>query len=267
MEILDTLNGSYITELLKKGKRVDSRGMMDFRPITVRTGLLGNAEGSAQADVGGTRVLAGVKIMVEEPMDDTPDQGNLMVNAELLPLASTSYETGPPSPESVEFARVVDRGIRAGNCIDLKSLFIEEEKVWAVFVDLYVLNADGNLFDAGYLAAMSALLSARMPKYEDGKAIHRERAKSLKIDNIVASTTFGKMGNELLLDMAMSEEAIADARLTVATDGKLLRAMQKGMHGSFNVRDLSTMIDSSFEQYGKLRSVMEKAVEQAGNGK
>lgn len=260
MKILNTLNGGYIRGLLKEGKRMDARGMMDFRDIKVKAGLFTNAEGSAQADVGGTRVLAGVKMVVEEPMEDTPDQGNMMVNAELLPLASTSYETGPPSPESIEFARVVDRGIRAGNCIDLKSLLIEEKKSWSVFVDLYVLNADGNLFDAGYLAAMSALLCAKVPKYEDGKMVQGERAKSLKIDNIVASTTFGKIGSSLLLDMATDEESIADARLTIATDGNVLRAMQKGMNGSLKVSDIETMIDESFGQYKRLRSVMEKAV-------
>ncbi len=100
-------------------------------------------------DLGATRVLAGVKLMLDEPMEDTPNQGNLVVSAELLPLASATYESGPPSPEAIEFARVVDRGIRHGNCVNLESLFVEEEKAWTVYVDLYVLNYNGNLFDAG----------------------------------------------------------------------------------------------------------------------
>ena len=83
----------------------------------------------------------------------------------------------PPTPESIEFARVVDRGIRAGNCVDLESLVIDEETVWTIFVDLYVLNYAGNLFDAGTLAAMAALLTTKVPKYEGDKAIREERVK------------------------------------------------------------------------------------------
>lgn len=257
MEILDTLKGSYIKELLKEGKRLDGRGLMEFRDIKVTKGVMPHAEGSAQVDLGDTRILAAVKLMPEEPMEDTPGEGNLMVNAELLPLASTEYETGPPSPESVEFARVVDRGIRAGSCIDMPSLVINEELVWTVFVDLYVLNFGGNLFDAGSLAAMAALLDAKVPKYEDEKVLREERVKSLKIDNIIASATFGKVANYLLLDMNMNEEHIAATRLTVTTDGKTLRAMQKGLNGSFTSEEIESMIDGSFSQYKKLRSMIE----------
>ena len=38
-------------------------------------------------------------------------------------------------------------------------------------MDLYVLNYDGNLFDAGTLAAMAALMNTKVPKFEDGKAV------------------------------------------------------------------------------------------------
>ena len=130
MDAIDIVKVNYIKELLAKKTREDGREMLAMRPISVLKSPIEHAEGSAQADIGATRVLAGVKLMVEEPMKDTPLQGSLSVSAELLPLASADYETGPPSPESIEFARVVDRGIRAGECINLPELFIEEGKVW-----------------------------------------------------------------------------------------------------------------------------------------
>ena len=123
---------------------------------------------------------------------------------------------------------MVDRGIRHGNCIDLPSLFIEEEKVWTVFVDLYVLNYDGNLFDAGTMAAMAALMNTKVPKVEDGEAVRTERTQKLKIDNIVTSTTFAKVKDRLILDPNGDEELAADCRLTIATDAEKVRSMQKG---------------------------------------
>ncbi len=68
MQAIDIVKTNYIRELLAKGEREDSRQMLDFRPISIETGLLKNAEGSAQVDLGTTRVLAGVKLELDEPM-------------------------------------------------------------------------------------------------------------------------------------------------------------------------------------------------------
>ena len=40
------------------------------------------------------------------------DKGIFICTAEILPLAHPDIETGPPGPEVIELARVVDRGIR-----------------------------------------------------------------------------------------------------------------------------------------------------------
>jgi len=258
MNALDIVKSGYIRELLEKGEREDSRKIHDFRPIRIDTGIIEHAEGSAQVDLGETRVLAGIKMVVDEPMDDTPNQGNLVCSAELLPLASPTYESGPPSADAIEFARVVDRGIRAGNCVDLEKLFIEEGKSWSVYIDLYVLNYGGNLFDTGEMAAMSALLNTKVPKYEDGKAIREERKNKLKINNIVTSTTFAKIGKTCILDPSRNEETAADARLTIAVDDDNVRAMQKGLSGGFFLEEVENLMDISFNKHKELKSILEK---------
>ncbi len=253
MNAINLAKANYIKELLSRDMREDSRALTDFRDISINTSILKNAEGSAQVDLGGTRVLCGVKLQPEETMKDTPDQGNLIVSAELLPLASKDYESGPPSPDSIELARVVDRGIRAGQCIDLKDLFIEEGKAWTVFVDLYILNFDGNFFDASYMAAMAALSSTWIPKYENGAAVMEERVRKLKVDNIVTATTFAKIGQKIILDPDVNEEAVASTRLTIAVDKEFIRAMQKGLSGSFTQKEIQDMVDIAFEKHAMLK--------------
>jgi exosome complex component RRP42 len=259
MDAMDMVKSSHIRTLLASGAREDGREFYAFRDIKVMPGLLGNAEGSAEVHIGNTRVLAGVKLQIEEPMEDTPHQGNLIMSAELLPLASEEYETGPPSASAIEFGRVVDRGIRHGNCIDLPSLFIEDEKVWTVFIDLYVLNYDGNLFDAGTMAAMAALMNTKVPKVEDGAAVRTERTQKLKIDNIVASTTFAKVKDRMILDPDGNEELAADCRLTIATDSEKVRSMQKGKSGGFFKNEIAELLDASFNKYGELKDILTKA--------
>jgi exosome complex component RRP42 len=257
MEAINVVKGHYIRELAAKNAREDGRGMFDFRNISIKTGVLGNAEGSAQADLGSTRVLCGVKIQVDKPMPDTPEQGNLIVSSELLPLAHPDFESGPPRPESIELARVVDRGIRAANVINLTSLFIEPEIAWSVFVDLYVLDYGGNLFDTSTLAAMAALNNAKMPKYVEKKGVYTDKTESLKIDSTVCSTTFCKIENTLMLDPSMSEENGADARITIVNDGSLVRAMQKGKSGSFSMEEIETLVDVSLSKYTGIKKVLD----------
>src|SRR5271157_4817459 len=260
MESIDMIKTNYVKGLLAKGMRGDGRGMYDFRKIRIVKGTMGNAEGSAQVELGRTKVLAGVKLSLEKPMEDTPDQGNMTVAAEMLPLASPKFETGPPSPEAIELSRVVDRGIRAGSCIDLKSLFIDAEHVWGVYIDVYVLNYGGNLFDACELAVMNALLNTTVPGYVEGKVAREDRSKKLKIDNIVTSTTFAKINGQTILDPSSDEEVAADARLTVATDGTNVRAMQKGLSGSFSVKEIEDLVGISFNKHEELKSLIEKRV-------
>jgi len=117
MQSINSIKSTYIKELLNNGVR-SGRGLFDYRNISVVRDIIPNAEGSAQVDLGATKVLVGVKLDIDEPMPDKPNEGNIITSAELLPLASADFDTGPPSPEAIELARVVDRGIRAANVID-----------------------------------------------------------------------------------------------------------------------------------------------------
>ena len=134
---------SYINSLLNQDHRIDMRKLDEYRKVKVELGISKNAEGSAKVTLGETVVLAGVKLDVGEPFPDNPDEGSIIVNTELSPIASPDFELGPPDAQSIELARVVDRGIRESNAIDFKKLCIKEgEKAWTVFIDLYSFNDD-----------------------------------------------------------------------------------------------------------------------------
>ncbi|MCX6803300.1 MAG: RNA-binding protein, partial [Candidatus Diapherotrites archaeon] len=117
---------SKIVELARQGKRLDGRGLEDVRNFTIETGKYENAEGSARVFLGETEVVAGIKMGVDKPYPDSPGEGAISVGAELLPLAHSEYEAGPPSFSEIEIARVVDRGIRESKAIDFAKLCIKE---------------------------------------------------------------------------------------------------------------------------------------------
>ncbi|MCS7109272.1 MAG: exosome complex protein Rrp42 [Candidatus Micrarchaeota archaeon] len=255
--VIDELKKEAIRDMLKLGKRIDGRDFNEYREISIKTNVISTAEGSADVCIGNSRVVAGVKLEVVEPFPDKPDEGTFTVNADLLPTAHETFEEGPPSDDAIELARVVDRGIRAAEAIDLKSLFIEEGKVWGVFVDIYTLDHDGNLFDAAALATTAALNTMKVPRYENGEII-RENMKEMKLLNIPTQCTFAKIGKDIIIDPTYAEEIVADARITYCVGDDMLYAIQKAGYGSFTKEEVISLLDKSFEQRKYLLSLLNK---------
>ena len=243
-----------IVSLLNDGKRSDEREFYEYRKIDVKPNVIDTADGSAMAKIGDTVVLAGVKFDVVSPFPSDPNLGVFITGAELLPLASTMFEPGPPDVMSIEFARVVDRAIRSAEIIDMESLFIEEGKVLGIFLDLYVLNYDGNLIDAGSLAAITALANTKMPKVEDGQIVWGEYEGKLKIDKYPVTTTFAKIDKHIVLDPSIDEESAMDCRFSIGTIEGYVTSMQKGGgSGTLTKEDVLKLIDISFEKSKELR--------------
>ncbi|MDD1771168.1 MAG: exosome complex protein Rrp42, partial [Methanomassiliicoccales archaeon] len=206
--VMSEIRKDHIHRLLEKGKRVDGRAWDEYRPISIETNVIDSAEGSARVKIGNTDVLVGVKMTVGEPFADTPDKGVLSTNAELIPLASPTFESGPPDENSIELARVTDRGIRESQMVDLESLCIEKGKeVWIMFTDVYVLDYDGNLFDAAFLGAMAALRTTIVP----AKAHEKGEDYPLPVRHVPISVTAVQIENSILVDPTLDEEKVAAA--------------------------------------------------------
>jgi len=249
---LSDIMRDHICRLVARDERVDGRAREEFRPLRITTGYVKSAEGSALVSLGDTKVLVGVKCVVGEPFPDTPDKGVLTTNAELIPLASETFEAGPPGEESIEIARVVDRGLREGKAVDLEKLCIKPgEEVWINFVDIHALDYDGNLFDAANIASVAALRSTIIP------ASRMEKGEDfpLPMVHLPISATFAKVDGYLIADPNFDEESVSSARLTVVTleNGKLC-AMQKGLGGSFTKAEIEKAINLSLKWGEKVRS-------------
>ncbi|MBW2995437.1 exosome complex protein Rrp42 [Candidatus Woesearchaeota archaeon] len=252
--------GEHVKELVKKGKRIDGRTFDQFREIVIEPGINECANGSCRVKFGDTELLVGIKMEMGKPYPDTPDQGAMMVGAELLPLSNPKYESGPPGIDSIELARVVDRGIRESKAIDVNQLCIEPgEKCWIVTIDIVPLNSNGNLFDAAGIGAIAALKNAVLPRYEDGILYPREKAdQKLPIKNTPVPITVSKIADNLMIDLLEDEEEAVDARLTVATleDGTIC-AMQKGGDAPLTTDEIANMVDLATEKAIELRSKLE----------
>ncbi len=219
------LEKNYVRKLLKKGKRVDGRGLLEYRDFQINPNFVPKAEGSADVYLGKTRVMAGVKYDIGTPYSDRPEDSVAIVLSELVPAAHPYFETGPPNDQSIQLARVIDRGIRHSDCIESKKLCVIPGKaVYVLFIDLYTMDYAGNLTDCANIAAMVALISALLPKgkpdADNEKAIldRDEPMMRIPIKEIPISITFGKVDEYVFLDPNMKEEVVMDGALSFAID-------------------------------------------------
>lgn len=251
------LTKKRIEELIKEDKRIDKRKPLEFRPIVVEQGISKKAEGSARVKVGDTEVLVGVKMDLTEPFPDTPENGALMVTAELWPLASEKFEMGPPDIQAIELARLVDRSIRESEFIDLKKLCVKKgELVWAVFLDIYPINDDGNLIDASAIAAAAALKNAFFPSVKEEKVQYGElTTKKLPLKAMPVMLTFHKIGDKFILDPTVAEEEASKARLTVAMtfDKEVyIHALQKAGAEPLDEEEITKLLDIALKEGKKI---------------
>jgi len=259
--VLSNITREYVANLAQSEKRIDGRAFDQYRNIRLKVGHITKAEGSAEVWLGHTRVLAGIKLKPGVPYPDTPDAGTLTTSAELNPLAAPDFEAGPPQPEGIELARVVDRGVRESGLIDFKKLCVTPgEKIWTVFLDLHILDYDGNLFDACSIAALAATLSAKVPN-KQYEVAEEDVPIPLTTRDPPISCTSVKIGDRILLDPGLDEDLVMDARLTVACDLEgNIRAMQKGGSGSFSVPEVKTIIRVSQSAGALIRGLIKDAV-------
>jgi exosome complex component RRP42 len=265
--VVETLRKAQLLELLAKGTRLDGRALNQVRNIQIQTGVIEKANGSAMVSLGNTQVIAGVKIDKGAPFPDTPNKGLLICGAEVLPLAAANLEAGPPDESAIELARVVDRGVRESEMIDMSTMVIKEGKwVYAVFADVNVLNTDGNLFDATSYAVVASLLTAKMPKFVmDGDTVKNTGEWSpLPVAKIPVSLTMASIGSTLVADPTSEEEAVMDARITLTTDGEgNICAGQKGEPGSLTPDQILTAAEWAVSRGDEIRAVIKGATGRA----
>ena len=265
-ETISHIDREFISDLLRKGERLDGRAFNEYRDIEVEVNVVAaKAEGSALVRLGNTTVVAGVKVLVGEPYPDSPDEGVTMVTAEMSPIASPLFELGPPKEDAIELARVVDRGVRESETVDAKKLcIVEGKKVYMVFADVYPLEYDGNLIDASSIAVNAALLTTKYPemKVEESKLVQTDELLSLPIKNVAVEHTVAKIDDILILDTILKEEFVQDCRLTMAIDkSNNFTAMQKGGgSGPMSLELIDQAMNMALEASKDIHKVIDEAV-------
>jgi ribonuclease PH len=236
--------------------RSGGRQAGDLRPVSIQTGVLKFAEGSALVEMGDTRVLvaASVERRVPRFLDETKS-GWLTAEYSMLPRATHTrsqreVSRGRPSGRTSEIQRLIGRSLRA--VIDLKAM-----PGYTVTADCDVLQADGGTRTASITGAYVAICQALGHLYLAGDI------PRWPVRDGLAAVSVGVVGGTPVLDLEYSEDSRADVDLNlVATGaGSLVEVQGTGEGTTFTRQELDQLLDLGFAGIEKLQTLQQQALE------
>jgi len=239
--------------------RNEGRANNGLRALTIETGTLKWAEGSALITLGNTRVLCAASVQNSVP-EWMKGKGRGWVTAEysMLPRATSTRTVrestkGRPDGRVQEIQRLVGRSLRSIS--DLAAL---GEK--SIIVDCDVIQADGGTRTASITGAWVALALAQKwlaGKNADAKPFLREA---------VAAVSVGMSGGKCILDMEYAEDSHADVDLNavMTASGRLVEIQGTAESVPFTEKELAEMLSLARLGINQLLEAQQNALNKAG---
>ncbi|XP_037468702.1 exosome complex component RRP42-like [Triticum dicoccoides] len=229
--------------------RADGRTRLQFRALTVETGIIPQANGSARVRMGATEVIASVKAELGKPTILHPDKGKVSIYVDCSPTAAPMFEGRGLEELSAELSVALQRCLLggksgAGAAIDLSSLIVVEGKAcWDLYIDGLVVSSDGNLLDALAAAIKVALSDTGIPKVNvslnnetDGEPevdISDEEFLQFDTSGVPVIITLTKVGKHYIVDATSEEESQMSSAVSVSVNshGQICGLTKRGGAG------------------------------------
>ena len=253
-DMSDTLS-TVTTSPTSTGARHDGRAPDELREVRLTRGWLDHAEGSVLVEFGRTRVLCAASFTEGVPRW-RKGSGEGWVTAEyaMLPRSTNTRSDresvkGRIGGRTHEISRLVGRSLRA--CIDTRALGEN-----TIVLDCDVLQADGGTRTASITGAYVALADA-VTWLRDRNALNGE-----PLSGSVAAVSVGVVGETPMLDLAYSEDSVAEIDLNVVTDGagRFVEVQGTAEGAPFDRATLDTLLDLGVAGCARLTELQRAAL-------
>ncbi|KAM7384496.1 hypothetical protein PAMA_011715 [Pampus argenteus] len=246
----------YILHGIRDDLRVDGRGCEDYRHMEIETDVVSNTDGSAKVTLGYTAVLVGIKADLGKPKPMLPEEGYLEFFVDCSANATPEFEGRGGEELGTELSNTLYKVFNNKHSVDLKGLCISAgEHCWVLYVDVLLLQCDGNLYDAISIAIKAALFSTKIPKVhisadeEGGKEIELSDdpydCMRLNVENVPCIVTLCKVGHRHVVDATLQEKACSVASLIIAVTQKgTVTCMRKVGGGSLDPESIFEMTEA-----------------------
>ena len=239
-------------------ERLDGRTSLELRATKITPGFTKYAEGSVLIEVGSTKVICNATVDEKVP-NFLKGKGNGWVTAEysMLPRATESrtnreVNRGAPSGRTHEIQRLIGRSLRA--VIDMKVL---GERT--VTIDCDVIQADGGTRTASITGGFVALALALNKSVESGKIA------KLPLKDYLAAVSVGVVENQVLLDLAYTEDSVAEVDMNIIKtgDGRFVELQGTAEQEAFSRDQMNELINAAEIGIEKLMEIQRLAIEES----
>ncbi|CAH0546206.1 unnamed protein product [Brassicogethes aeneus] len=243
---------TFVLHGVEENFRIDGREREDYRPMELETSIVSHAFGSARLRLANTDVLVAVKIEVDIPFPEKPNEGKIEFFVDCSANATPDFEGRGGEDLAIELSNSLSTAYQSSRAFDLSKLCIlKGRKCWKIYVDILLLECGGNLFDAVSLAVKAALWNAQLPLVKsvhvDGNNIEMDVSEELydcqKLDikNAPVMVTVCKIGDYCIVDPNQAEEKCSVGSIVVAVSGDRLSTVLQTGAGSLHP---TTLVES-----------------------
>ncbi len=217
--------------------RVDGRRKDEVRPVKITRNFIKHAEGSVLMEMGGTRVICTASVEEKIP-PFLRDKKVGWVTAEYAMLPRATHERTPREAvkgrqggRTLEIQRLVGRALRS--VTDMAEM--GERTIW---IDCDVIQADGGTRTAAITGSFIALADAFKVLKK------RELIKKRPLTDYLAAISVGRVGGEVLVDLAYEEDSKAevDMNLVMTGRGRFVEVQGTAERQAFEKKDLDEFL-------------------------
>ena len=229
---------SNVVLLDEKGIRCDGRKVDETRKITIKAGVLKNADGSAYIEFGANKIIAGVF----GPRDVHPkhlantDTGILRCRYHMSPFSVTERKNPAPSRREIEIGKVLKEALKP-------AVILNKFPRTAIDVYLEVLQADGGSRCAALDAASVALADAGVP-----------------MRDMVSACAAGKVADTIILDVNNEEDQAGQADMPVGYMPNLEKITLIQLDGILTPEEYKKCIETAIIGCKKVYEIQKKAI-------
>jgi len=227
-----------IVLLDENGIRCDGRKVNETRKVTIKAGVLKNANGSAYIEFGDNKILAGVfgpRDVHPKHMSNT-DTGILRCRYHMSPFSVTERKNPAPSRREIEISKVIKEALEP-------ALMLEQFPRTAVDVFIEILQADGGSRCAALDAASVALADAGIP-----------------MRDMVCACAAGKVADTVVLDVNNEEDQAGQADMPVGYMPNLGKITLFQLDGVLTPEEYQKCVDTAIGGCKQVYEIQKKAL-------
>lgn len=230
----------------ENGIRCDGRKINETRKVTIKAGVLKNADGSAYIEFGDNKILAGVfgpRDVHPKHMANT-DTGILRCRYHMSPFSVTERKNPAPSRREIEISKVLKEALEP-------ALILDQFPRTAVDVFIEILQADGGSRCAALDAASVALADAGIP-----------------MRDMVCACAAGKVADTVVLDVNNEEDQAGQADMPVGYMPNLDKITLIQLDGVLTCDEYKKCVETAIDGCKQVYEIQKKALTDKffGNG-